>query len=138
MSLVRSGARRVISSGSDCFLVSLILRTKLSKTPSSAVQDRRKPSGVASETRRLSTSGSASRREENGGRRKRSLSSPCHSRSSGGIDMQSCPGSQSEKCPEIPKIKWFNVDMSSRLRRGERELIHLVQVKWVLTCVSFV
>lgn len=64
MSLVRSEARRVISSGSDCLLVSLILRTKLSKTPSSAVQDRRNPSGVASETRRLSTSGSASRRGE--------------------------------------------------------------------------
>ena len=62
----------------------------------------------------------------------------CHSLSGGGIDMQPCPGSQSEKCPEIPKIKWFNMDMSSRSRRGERELIHSVQVKWVLTCVSFV
>lgn len=81
MSLVRSGARRVISSGSDCFLVSLILRTKLSKTPSSAVQDRRNPSGVASETRRLSTSGSASRRGENGGRRKENIIYQCVSSS---------------------------------------------------------
>lgn len=64
MSLVRSGEGRVISCGSDCFLVSLILRTKLSNIPSSAVQDRRKPPGVASETRRLSTSSSASRGEK--------------------------------------------------------------------------
>lgn len=67
MSLVRSRAGKIISNGSDCFLVSLILRTKLSNIPSSAVQDRRKPSGVASETRRLSTSGSASREKENSG-----------------------------------------------------------------------
>lgn len=60
------------SSGSDFLLVSLIFRTKLSKTPSSAVQDRRKPSGVASETRRLSTSGSASKKGEDSSRGKKS------------------------------------------------------------------
>lgn len=108
MSLVRSGASRVISSGSDCFLVSLILRTKVSKTPSSAVQDRRKPSGVASETRRLSTSGSASRRGEHGGRRRENIIyQPMQSSSAGwgggegGLLVCTGPGSQGQKCPEF-------------------------------------
>lgn len=114
MSLVRSGASRVISSGSDCFLVSLILRTKLSKTPSSAVQDRRKPSGVASETRRLSTSGSASRGEHGGRRRENIIYQLVRSSSAGagggGLSIGRGPGSQGQKCPEIPKINSFNTN----------------------------
>lgn len=71
ISWVRSWPGTISSSGSDFLLVSLILRTKLVKTPSSAVQDRRKPSGVASETRRLSTSGSASKKGEDNSREKK-------------------------------------------------------------------
>lgn len=106
MSLVRSGEGRVISCGSDCFLVSLILRTKLSNIPSSAVQDSRKPPGVASETRRLSTSSSASRGEktvEEGGNR--ALISSPHSLPPGGIQSMVVARFSETEYPEMPGNK---------------------------------